>query len=173
MSSGEAMNPHGFWALKPREPCPFARVLVSQMLAFVCCWLYCLQEGAAIGVPLHQHYWSPLCTRGGLLIVGLAFTPAVGSWVLALGTLNPASGHCPSSGARYLCRFICCPGPALTMRRTDHTLQMDFCVSSPNGHIILWGHQTIANLFWRLGCILCLFLLYKVSSFTWRCHKET
>lgn len=83
----------------------------SQMLAFLCCQLCCLQEGAVTGVPLCQHYRGPLCVRGGLLLVGLAFTPAVGSWVLALGTLNPTSGHCPSSQAKYLCCFICCPGP--------------------------------------------------------------
>ena len=142
------------------------------MLAFLCCWLYCLQEGAAIG-DHHTSITGALYACGWPADSWPAFTLAVGSWVLALGTLNPASGHCPSSRARYLCCFICCPGPALTTRRTAHTLQMDFCVSSPNGQIILWGHQTIANLFWRLGCILCLFLLYQVSSSTWRCHRET
>lgn len=125
----------------------------SQMLAFLCCRLCCLQEGAATGVPLCQHYRGPLCVRGGLLLVGLAFTPAVGSWVLALGTLNPTSGHCPSSQAKYLCCFICCPGPR------PH--QAKDCPHSTNGRLRQlcqrplnsWGHQTIVNLFWRLGCI--------------------
>ena len=167
MSSGKATS--GLWSQENHARLPrFSSLgcsLFSAVGSTVC------RKGSDRGPP-HQHYWA-LYACGWPADSWPAFTLAVGSWVLALGTLNPASGHCPSSRARYLCCLICCPGPALTTWRTAHTLQMDFCVSSPNGQIILWGHQTIANLFWRLGCILCLFFLYQVSSFTWRCHKET
>ena len=81
---------------------------------------------------------ASISVQGGLLLVGLAFTPAVGSWVLALGTLNPASDHYPSSQARCLCYFTCCPGPRPHLAKD--------CPHSTNGllcQLSQWPHNSL------------------------------
>lgn len=79
----------------------------------------------------------------------------VGLFLAQLGSgstcriLNPASGHCPGSWARYLHHFIWCPGPC-PQPADDYPHSTDGSVSTlpmTMATQFLGGNQTNVNLF--------------------------
>lgn len=81
------------------------------------------------------------------------FYPCCGLLSLGSGNSEPCLWPLPKLPGQVLCCLICCPGPR------PH--QAKGCPHSTNGRLRQlcqrplnsWGHQTIVNLFWRLGCI--------------------